>query len=192
MPRESRALNQSSLRHKDKKPKLLHSQAILQAPQTSRPVKVGPSSRKVVRTKQRQADPGSLRLPATAKAAHTQQKAILDPWSAGSTEPVHKHPKSGRRCLLPAAFPLEVDRPGSSYNPDCGQHEEVLADAVAAEVTKANQQLLQAVPPPKLVLQGLHTDDELALLQVGQGILVMELLAPIRPMAACIARLLGG
>ncbi|KAK9810567.1 hypothetical protein WJX73_001246 [Symbiochloris irregularis] len=87
---------------KARQPKLLRSQVILQAPQNTRPVKVGPNKRKAV---------------ASAR-----------------------------------------------------QHEDALADAVAAEVSKANALLLRAKPPAKFDLFSNSFEDDLSILQTPEDI----------------------
>ncbi len=56
---------------------------------------------------------------------------------------------------------MQVCKPGSSYNPEKSVHQEVLAEAVAMEVTKELKRELEPVPPPLTIL-GLNqpTDPE--------------------------------
>ncbi|KAL4434252.1 hypothetical protein ABPG75_000693 [Micractinium tetrahymenae] len=70
-----------------------------------------------------------------------------------------------RRPAVPA---VEIDPAGCSYNPDCEQHQEAVAVAVAAETRKLLDKELQPVAPPKTVDYQPETD-ELALLQTLEG-----------------------
>ena len=64
-----------------------------------------------------------------------------------------------------AAPAVAVDLPGCSYNPEPEQHQDALAAAVAAEVSKAIEQELQPLAPQSHG-DGDAEQDELALLQV--------------------------
>ena len=59
----------------------------------------------------------------------------------------------------------DVALPGTSYNPDCRQHQDALAVAVAAEVRQALDKELQPVAP-KQHLPAEPMQDELEELQV--------------------------
>jgi Nop53 (60S ribosomal biogenesis) len=58
-----------------------------------------------------------------------------------------------------------VDQPGCSYNPDAGQHQEAVAEAVAAEVQK--QLAAELAPKPlEMVATSEAKQDDLRMLQV--------------------------
>lgn len=154
----------SSSQHKDKKRKLLHSQVILQAPQAVKPVKTGPLAKNLSTSQKQQGRNVGLQA---AKAVRSQDQ-IYDAWGEDLRPRKTSHAKLGGQVGVAPGPPPELPRPGMSYNPEQSQHEDVLADAVAAEVSKANRQLLKAAPPPKMLLHSQDPEDELALLQVGK------------------------
>ena len=62
-----------------------------------------------------------------------------------------------------------VDQPGCSYNPDGEQHQDAVAEAVAAEVKKTLASGLMPKPPPQFAEAGASPSGqitELAMLQV--------------------------
>ncbi len=75
--------------------------------------------------------------------------------------------KRPRRSAAGTEPAVEVDQPGCSYNPDAAQHQDAVAVAVAAEVSKGLAAQLAPQAPPLLAGDaGAAEQDELGLLQV--------------------------
>lgn len=135
----------------------------MHAPQSVKPVKS--SVKRKLTPDHAQTD----KLDSSVKAAPppSTSPAALDIWGGEADAAATRKRRKAGRFVGTMIQPVEVDKPGSSYNPDPDQHEEALAEAEAAEVTKANKPLLQATAPPRSLPICLGAeDDELALLQV--------------------------
>lgn len=142
----------------NKRQKLTKAQAIIKASQTAKPF---PSVTYPKNTSTARQIPRAAAAPAAAPAARSKRsKQIVDLWGNDAV------PKSNvRRRVVSSIAPVEVDAPGCSYNPDPEQHQDAVAEAVAAEVRKAiDSQLLPSAPPRSVNYQ--PEEDELMLLQV--------------------------
>ncbi len=67
--------------------------------------------------------------------------------------------------LTPVA--VVIDLAGCSYNPDSVQHQDAVAAAVAAEMSKALAQELRPQAPPRFAAEGANSASELDMLQVA-------------------------
>lgn len=74
------------------------------------------------------------------------------------------NPIAGR----PAIRGVEIDLPGCSYNPDAEQHQDALAEAVAAEMAKVYAK--EHLPLPNKRFNHMPEPDELTALLVGSRI----------------------
>ena len=84
-----------------------------------------------------------------------------------SYKPGHPRQPYANAFLLPAVLPsqvkaVEIDAPGCSYNPDPEDHQDAVAEAVAAEMSK--QYAEEMLPKPMKVLRMPEIDELDALL----------------------------
>uniref|UniRef100_A0A061R4R0 Ribosome biogenesis protein NOP53 n=1 Tax=Tetraselmis sp. GSL018 TaxID=582737 RepID=A0A061R4R0_9CHLO len=185
--------------NRQKAPALLWSQAVLQGAHKARPVvaakkpkpKGGPGLKLHELSKARKAPPPKAppRPRAGSDSDEEPAEPITDLWeeqpAPAEAEWVPKPPgkfkrrktlrglpsKSAREAPLPAAPSVEVDAPGCSYNPDSEQHQDSIAEAVAAEVYKSLRGELAPKAPPQFVDLGeVEALDDIERLQVEEDI----------------------
>ena len=162
-----------------KRQKLTKAQAILQGSKSSIPVLpdvIGgkkPSVRKYTRKEKMIGKEESKKGRANGTqelAVKPQETTEYDIWSVPdkqlkirtkSVKAVIKWKKS-----LPKVDAVQIDAPGCSYNPDSEAHQEVVAEAVAAEMRKQYDRELQPIAPPRVVDLQDYQEDELERLLV--------------------------
>jgi len=158
------ALSRSTqVRKRKREPKLLRCQTILNSAHQAKPVNPAASRQKKLRglptkgaTPKQQAGAVVRR---TDNAVDTS-KPDLDLWDGKEAAP-RKTRRAQAERLIKA---VEVDIPGCSFNPDLEQHQEAVAEAVAAEMTKMYAR--EHMPKSKKVFNHMPEVDELEALLV--------------------------
>lgn len=164
-------------------------QAILQAAHRALPVHVGPKRRPkgpaapkpdapAAPPTEITTDADPLEAQLTAGCSARVDVRAADPWAPvppcsgwdavqpASARPAASQRKRPRSAAVHGASALEVDAAGCSFNPDEDAHQDALAVAVAAEVAKDVQRVLEAPAAPPKRVDYVPETDELALLQV--------------------------
>lgn len=93
---------------------------------------------------------GSSKIPAAGAVAAAHQ-----------AKPSHSKRKAANKTTLPPIPAVEIDMAGCSYNPDHEMHQDALAVAVAAELSKELRKELRPAAPSQFAPEGYVPGDEL-------------------------------
>lgn len=151
----------SQLRKRKREPKPLRCQTILNAAHQAKPVNPAASRQKKLRgLPSKASQPKQQAVVRHAHNAVDTSEPALDLWDGQEAKP-GKTRRAREERLIKA---VEVDIPGCSFNPDLEQHQDAVAEAVAAEMTKVYAR--EHMPKAKKIFNHMPAVDELEALLV--------------------------